>query len=178
MQEFGIDSQNFSETRKNGVRTEEVNGLGEVEENNSNGRTKRNAENGCSAGLEEEKEDRGAKVFKKVTYVAASGSRRPSKRLSETTLKESKLPELFSHSQIGEERELMKFISKTPFGIFLQTIEEGRKNSSQLRAYKNFFVSLFESVLIMKRIEPLSEAELDTRMLSIPRPLNLRCTFE
>lgn len=177
MQEFGVDSQNFSETHKDGVRAEEVKGLCETERDNFSEKAKSSTKNSCSAGLEEKK-DGDSELFKKSNCAAASGSRRPSKKLSENALRESKSPHLSSHSQLREERELMKFISKTPFGVFLQTIEKRRRNFSQLRAYKNFFVSLFESVLIMKRIDPLSESELDIRMLSIPRPLNLHCTFQ
>jgi hypothetical protein len=101
--------------------------------------------------------------------------KKPSKKLSELALKISKSPDPFANSHLRETKDLLKFIGKTPFSTSLKTIEKDRKDPLRLKAYKNFFVSLFESVLIMKKIEPLSESDLEIRILSIPRPMNLRC---
>jgi len=105
-------------------------------------------------------------------------SKKPSKRLSELALKISKSPDLFVNSHLRESEDLLKFIGKSPFSSSIPTIDKNRKNPLQLKAYKSFFVSLFESVLIMKKIEPLSESDLDIRILSIPRPIDVKCAFK
>lgn len=122
-------------------------------------------------------EDKVANEVEAIKQLVDEG-KKPSKKLSELALKKSKSPDPFVNSHIREEEQLMKFIGKTPFGDTLQTIDKSRKNMAQLKAYKSFFVSLFESVLIMKRIEPPSDAELEIRALSIPRPMDVKCNFK
>lgn len=169
MEERKADSQDNSESLTNGAKTQE----GEQQEQDKTNIAEE-AKIGM-IGLEEEKVVGEVERIKRL--VGETGvAKKPSKKLSEMVLKISKSPEPFVHTPKVEDKALMKFIDNTPFSNSLQTIDKGRKNPSQLKAYKNFFVSLFESVLVMKQIQPLSEADLETRILSIPRPAELKCT--
>lgn len=175
MEETDAKSQDKSQPHRNGEKDEEgykenqKEQVSEVKENLSI--TKKE---GVMLPLEE---DKVANEVEAIKLLVDEG-KRPSKKLSELALKKSKSPDPFVNSYMREEKELMKFIGKTPFGDTLQTIDKSRKNPAQLKAYKSFFVSLFESVLVMKRIEPLSEDDLEIRILSIPRPMNLKCNFK
>lgn len=159
-----IASQKLQHTIEQSVKLEVNNFISKVDSKDS-------IKNEALVGIE--------KIGKeKLISELDNGCKKPSKKLSEMALKISKSPDLFVNSHLREEKELMTLIDKTPFGTSLQSIDESKKDGSQLKAYKDFFVSLFESVSIIKRIEPLNEAELEIRILSIPRPINLQCTFD
>jgi hypothetical protein len=156
----------------------------QVAEDELKGKSEMGSKKGVEGGkatlvpLEEEKIVKEEERVKELIVRVGNAGKKPSKRLSELALKISKSPDLFANSRLREERELIKFISKTPFTSLFQNADRKRKEPGQFKVYKNFFVSLFESVLIMKKIEPLSEAELEIRTLSIPKPISLLCTFE
>ena len=103
-------------------------------------------------------------------------SRKPSQKLSEIALKNSKSPDPF-RTTLTDDPEILKLIKKSNLSNSLDNIEKKKNNPQRCKAYKNFLTTLFESILIMKKIEPVEEVDLAIRIISIPRPLELSCLF-
>ena len=103
-------------------------------------------------------------------------SKKPTPKTSEIALKNRKSPDPF-RTTLTDDPEILKLIKKSNLSNSLDNIEKKKNNPQRCKAYKNFLTTLFESILIMKKIEPVEEVDLAIRIISIPRPLELSCLF-
>ena len=102
-------------------------------------------------------------------------SQKPSKKLSEIVFKGNIPSDPFSNPELNEDKKFIKILRTASINNSLDKIVKKKKSPEKLKAYKNYFIAVFESILIMKKIEPLSEEDLSIRLLSIPRPIDISC---
>ena len=125
------------------------------------------------------KEQEASKISKSLTctHISEYQLQNFSDKMSEVVLKESKSPDPFESTRPHTESRLIELINSTtgPSCPLQELKKSGNKSSSALRAYKHFIISLFESASFMRKMIPITEADLIIRKLSIPRPLNVTC---
>ena len=84
-------------------------------------------------------------------------SQKPSKKLSEIVFKGNIPSDPFSNSELNEDKKFIKILRAASISDSLDKITKKKKRPEKLKAYKNYFIPIFESILIMNKIEPLSK---------------------
>ncbi len=102
------------------------------------------------------------------------------KEKQEATLRGSKSPDPFEDKHVQSETQLIGLINNTtnPENPLSAMQKSGGRSSAELKAYKHFIISLFESACFIRKMEPVSEAKALAQQLSLPRPKGLTCNLQ
>ena len=103
-------------------------------------------------------------------------SKRPLKKFSKIILKDENLLKPIPIKVSGLESDKIKTNPKLVMSF--QEYTKMKKTSKQIRSYKEFFVTLLETILFRKVMEPALQCEIDIRMLSIPKPETISCNYK
>lgn len=91
------------------------------------------------------------------------------------TLKETKAPDPFEAQYKRRENELGGIIASTgsPENPLYHLRQSGVNTPAIKKAYKHFVISLFESILFVQRMKPITEAQVQAQKVSLARPKGL-----
>ncbi len=93
------------------------------------------------------------------------------------TLKGSKSPDPFEDKHRQSETHLLGLINSTtnPESPLYSLQKSGTRATAELKAYKHFIISLFESACFIRKMEPIPDAKVEPQRLFIHRPKAVTC---